>query len=80
MAGEKMEKKMDKGMCEGCCGMCKTCGSISGLLVLVAGACMLLSALGSLPGSTAGMVAGAALGLYGISLVVHSLGMCPMCK
>ncbi len=79
MAGEKKE---EKGMvCENCgmC-MCKTCGVITGLLVLVSGVVMLLAGLGNLNAMTATVVGGAALALAGLSFVVHALKMCPMCK
>ena len=83
MAGEKMMKKEEEnGMCGGMC-MCKTCGAITGLLVLVAGAVMLLAGLGVAPlagSALAWEVAGAALVLVGLSVIVHSLKMCPMCK
>ncbi len=51
-----------------------------GVLVLVAGAALLMFALGSLEGMTAHMVAGGAFVLLGIGKIVHKMGMCPMCK
>ena len=78
MAGEK---KMEKGMCEGCCGgMCGMCAILSGVFVLAAGGAFLAFGLGSLDGMTAHLVGGGALLLYGLGLLVHSLGLCPMCK
>ncbi len=76
--------KEEKNVCENCgmC-MCKTCGVITGLLVLVAGVVMLLAGLGVAPLAGSALtwdVAGAALALVGISLIVHALKMCPMCK
>ncbi len=76
------EEKMEKGMCEGTC-MCKTCGVITGLLVLVAGVVMLLAGLGVAPLAGSALsweISGAALALVGLSLIVHTLKMCPMCK
>lgn len=69
-------------MVEKCCSvcMCSTCGTISGVLVLVAGAVMLLSSLAMLDGTMAMMVAGAALALYGLGGIVHAMNMCPLCK
>jgi hypothetical protein len=79
MAGEKMKKMaMESGMCSGC--MCKTCGVVSGVLVIVAGAALLGFGLGNLTGMQAHIVAGGALGLYGVGLFVHAFGLCPMCK
>ena len=79
MAGEKMMKE-EKGMCEGCCGMGKVCGSICGLLVLVAGVVMFMFGNAMLDPRLAFTVAGAALALYGLGFLVHALGLCPMCK
>ena len=66
-----------EGKCGPCCG---TCGIVMGVLVLVAGAALLMFALGSLEGMTAHMVAGGAFVLLGIGKIVHKMGMCPMCK
>jgi hypothetical protein len=59
------------------CGMCATLG---GVFVLAAGGGFLAFALGSLDGMTAHLVSGGALLLYGLGLLVHALGLCPMCK
>lgn len=69
-------------MAEKMCGSCMSplCGTVSGLLVLVAGAAMLLSALSTLNSATSMLIAGAALALYGLGAVVHTANMCPMCK
>ncbi len=69
-------------MADKCCGncMCPLCGTVSGLLVLVAGAVLLLSSLAMLGQTTSMMIAGAALALYGIGALVHTANMCPMCK
>ncbi len=90
MAGEKMEKGMEKmemgkgQTCE-CGGMCmgKVCGTISGLLVFIAGAMFLLYGLSADPPMNVmltNQVAGAALLLFGISFMVHALRLCPLCK
>ncbi len=63
--------------------MGKTCGIITGLLVLVAGLVMLLAGLNVAPfaGSTLTLlVAGVALALVGISVMVHAVKACPLCK
>ena len=72
---------MAKGTsCE--CGSCmgNTCKTITGLLVLAAGAAFLAFGLGMVAVMTAHMVSGAALLLAGLSFTVHGLKMCPMCK
>ena len=56
------------------------CGSISGIIVLLAGLSFLAFALGMLGGMTANLIAGILLALYGLSVLVHALNMCPMCK
>ncbi len=65
-----------------CCGncMCPMCGTVSGLLVLVAGIVLLLASLAMLDSKTSGLIAGAALALYGLGAIVHTANMCPMCK
>ena len=79
MAGEKMKK--DVGMCEGCCGgMCGLCGIIGGVLVLVAGAAIFLYGNATLDPRESHMIAGVALSLFGVGLLVHALRLCPMCK
>jgi predicted cobalt transporter CbtA len=77
MAGEKKE---EKNMCESGFHMDKTCGVITGLLVLVAGVLFLLSGIGQLAGATASLASGVLLALVGLSVIVHSMRMCPMCK
>jgi hypothetical protein len=56
------------------------CGTVSGLLVLVAGLVLLLASLRMLDSTTSTMIAGAALALYGLGAIVHTANMCPMCK
>ncbi len=68
----------EKGLCVGC--MNTMCGTISSLLVMAAGVVLLLSALGNLDGTTAMLVAGAALALYGLGELVHVLSLCPLCR
>jgi len=53
---------------------------IGGLLVLVAGAALLLSGLGALTMVLAHEVAGVTLALYGLSGLAHAANMCPNCK
>jgi len=60
--------------------MDKTCGIVTGLMVLIAGACLLAFGLGMLSATLANEVAGVLIVLTGISVVVHALCMCPMCK
>jgi hypothetical protein len=52
------------------------CGTISGLLVLLAGL-VLAFAFG---GMSADLISGILLALYGLSVLVHANGWCPMCK
>lgn len=56
------------------------CGSVMGLLNLVAGASLLAAGMGSLAMPTALMASGACLLLFGLGKLVHKMGMCPMCK
>ncbi len=60
-----------------CNGICCT---LKGLLLLVAGAVLLLSGLGMLDGVLATLVAGASIALVGLAGLVHSVGACPLCK
>ena len=86
---ELMKEKEEKGMvCENCgmC-MCKTCGVITSVLFLLGSGALLAygltSGAGSLdttPGDTTILVSGALFVLVDISLLVHALKMCPMCK
>ncbi len=77
MPAEKMEKGKVCGPC-----MCTLCGSIMGILVLLAGLVFLLNGLGMVVTSAmlANEVGGALLLLYGLGMLVHALGLCPMCK
>ncbi|MDD5339964.1 MAG: hypothetical protein PHV13_01805 [Candidatus ainarchaeum sp.] len=77
-----MAKEMGKGMTCGC-GTCmgRVCGSITGLLVLVSGLAFVASAqVAALINAQDVMIAGAALALAGLSLLIHALGLCPLCK
>jgi ABC-type uncharacterized transport system permease subunit len=74
MAGEK---KMEKGICGGMCGLC---GIIGGVLVLVAGAAIFLFGNATLDPRESHTIAGVAFALYGVGLLVHALKLCPMCK
>ena len=56
------------------------CGLVMGVLVLVAGVSFLLFGMKSLDGSTAHIIAGTALGLFGVSKIAHVKGVCPACK
>jgi hypothetical protein len=73
---------MGKGMtCE--CGTCmgKICGSITGVLVVVSGVLFVASAqIAALINAQDVMIAGVALALGGLSLLIHALGLCPLCK
>jgi hypothetical protein len=60
--------------------MSTACGAVAGFLVLLAGLAFLLLGLGNLDSVTAHLLAGVTLGLYGLGLLVHVFGMCPMCK
>ncbi len=62
------------------CGMGNMCNKVCGLLVLLAGLMFLGSGLGYLGMTTAHIGAGALLGLYGLALLCHAMGMCPNCK
>ncbi|MBI5227986.1 hypothetical protein HY988_05345 [Candidatus Micrarchaeota archaeon] len=64
-----MADKKEEGMC--CGGMCKMCGLVMSLLMIVAGGLLYM-------GNT--MYAGVVLVLLGLGKLVHKLGMCPMCK
>lgn len=78
MAGEKMKKSA--GVCPDCCGMCKSCATISGVFVVFSGAAFLGFGLGNLDAMTAHLIGGGLLLLYGLGLFVHALKLCPMCK
>lgn len=81
MAGEKMSKKEEVGMCKGCCGgMCGVCGIIGGILMLVAGVAVFMYGNAMLDPRSSHTVAGVALVLYSLGLLVHALRLCPMCK
>ncbi len=60
--------------------MCGTCSGITGFLVFLAGGFLLMSGLGMLDGATSSVLSGALLLLYGLGVLVHSAGMCKMCK
>ena len=64
------------------CGTCMgpTCGTISGLLALIAGALFLGSGLSMVSAMAASLYGGLALLLFGLSFTIHAMGMCPMCK
>jgi len=59
-----------------------TCGILGGVLILIAGVALLLFGIKSslVDVSTAHIVAGAALGLFGIAKLAHMKGVCPACK
>lgn len=62
----------------GCMG--STCKMVSGLLVAVAGLMLLLYGLGSMTDAMLVFkVAGACILLNGLAIVVHKMGLCPMC-
>ncbi|MBI2971808.1 MAG: hypothetical protein HYY37_05305 [Candidatus Aenigmarchaeota archaeon] len=61
-------------------GMGGTCMTVSGLLVLGAGATLLAFGMGSVAGNTAHLVAGALFALVGLGEIMHGMGMCPMHK
>lgn len=61
-------------------GMKGTCGIIGALLVLAAGAALLMLGMGRLDMATAHMTAGGAFVLLGIAKLVHKTNMCPACK
>ncbi len=56
-------------------GICGTCGTVLGVVVLVSG----LSFAGVV-GALTPMIGGWLLALYGLGLLVHGLGMCPTCS
>jgi uncharacterized membrane protein len=59
--------------------MGKTCGIISGLLVLIAGLALLLFGLNVWGVGAANLVAGVMLALFGLSFMMHKMNACPMC-
>jgi putative effector of murein hydrolase LrgA (UPF0299 family) len=56
------------------------CGSIVGILVLLAGLSFLAFALGMTNAGFACLIAGITLTLCGLSLILHAFCMCPTCK
>ena len=56
-----------------------TCEKMTGVLFLIAGVSYILFALGSLDGKTAHLVSGAAVGLSGLGMIAHGMGMCDNC-
>jgi hypothetical protein len=56
------------------------CGTVLGLLALLAGAVLLFSGLAMLDVRTSLVVAGAALSIYGIGALLHAANLCPACK
>jgi hypothetical protein len=61
--------------------MCHTCSAINAILMLLTGFSFLLAGLGAVVTvMQAELVAGIMLVIYSISLLVHGLGMCPLCK
>ncbi len=59
--------------------MGKMCKSLTGLLVLVAGASLAASGFGMLDVMLSHKVAGVLLALVGLSFLAHGMGMCQMC-
>lgn len=60
--------------------MGSTCKMVSGLLVAVAGLMFLLHGLGMMADAMmVHTVAGACILLNGLAILVHKMGMCPMC-
>jgi len=76
------KEEMKKGMtCE--CGNCMgpVCGTISGIIVAVGGLALIAAAMGTVLTDMQGeIVCGVALVLFGLSVLIHALGMCPMCN
>ncbi len=72
---KKEDECCSTGSC--CTGMGKTCKSLTGLVLLVAGGAFVAGELGML-GSGA-LIGGALLALVGLSKILHSCGMCSMC-
>ena len=52
---------------------------MKGVLLVVAGAALLLGALGNINAATAGTIAGVAIALFGVCILVHAFGLCKMC-
>jgi hypothetical protein len=69
---------MAKKSCGVC--MCTLCSTFSGVIVLAAGVALILSALSMLDSITAGLIAGAALAIYGLGFLAHAANACPLCK
>lgn len=72
--------KCEDGKCMCMPAMGTMCMSVTGVLVLVSGISMLLGGLNTLSPMLSWMVSGATLTLAGLSLLVHGMKMCPMCK
>lgn len=69
------EKEVHKCSC-----MRHSCIAVKGICMSVASLAMLAYAFGYIESIAASIIAGFAFGIYGLSMIIHSLEICPVCR